>query len=374
MYRRFLIISGLCLLLTLTFSFFCLGGETPAPPTGQAETTTETGPFFPDEKWEVWEDPSSRGWIPAALEAAEKHFHTLGATGLMVIDDGRVVAEWGDTSRPVACHSVRKSFLSALYGIEVSQGTIDLSATLADLQIDDRDGLTPSEKQAKVIDLLKALSGVYHNAASETATMRKKRPERGSHAPGEFWYYNNWDFNALGTIFREKTGRDIFKAFDEDIATPLQMQDFHPSECKYHFEKVSDHPAYIYYMSVRDRARFGLLYMNNGRWKDKQVIPATWVEESTTPYSKAGKGIGYGYLWWVSTGSYHLKNKVRGKAFSARGYWGQYIVILPEHKLVVAMATDKAGGAPRLKSSQFSDLLKMILRSNSNYLLSLGES
>jgi len=287
------------------------------------------------------------------------------------VDGGRVLAAWGDTDRRVNCHSVRKSFLSALYGIEVEKGAIDLSATMADLGIDDHGGLSATEKQARVVDLLKARSGVYHQAAYESKSMRKKRPERGSHDPGTFWYYNNWDFNTLGTIFRQLTGEDVFQAFYDDIAVPIQMEDFRPSDGKYRQEDVSKHPAYLFYMSTRDRARFGLLYLHEGRWRDRQVVPRAWVEESTKAWSRAGSGIGYGYMWWVSTGSYHLTNKIRGKAFSARGHWGQYIVVLPEHDLVVVMTNDKSSGAPKAK---IQELLKMILRSNSRYLATLADS
>jgi len=54
--------------------------------------------------------------------------------------------------------------------------------------------------------LLEARSGVYHAALYETPAMAKQRPARGSHEPGTFWYYNNWDFNALGTIYEHATG------------------------------------------------------------------------------------------------------------------------------------------------------------------------
>ncbi len=348
-------------------SFFNKSGPADRQPSSRG-----AGPVFPGREWPVLESPSSRGWIPAGLKAAEQHFRTLGATGLMIIDDGRVAAQWGDTARPINCHSVRKSFLSAMYGIEVDRGTIRLGDTMAGLGINDKQGLTAREKKARVLDLLQARSGVYHPAAYETAAMKKKRPARGSHAPGTFWYYNNWDFNTLGTIFRRQTGKDIFQAFQQSIAAPIGMQDFRASNCKYHLEKSSNHPAYVFYMSTRDRARFGLLFMHDGQWQGRQVIPRAWVEKSTTSYSQAGKGIGYGLLWWVSTGSYHLKNKIRGKAFSARGNWGQYIVVLPAHNLVVAMSTDKSAGARKVKSKEFSGLLKIILRSNQHYLATMG--
>ena len=77
-----------------------------------------------------------------------------------------------------------------------------MSSTLAELGIDDNEpSLTDVEKRATVRDLLTARSGVYHPALYETPGMAAMRPLRGSHLPGTHWYYNNWDFNALGTIY-----------------------------------------------------------------------------------------------------------------------------------------------------------------------------
>ena len=89
-----------------------------------------------------------------------------------------------------------------MIGIAVSERKIDLNDTLAKLHIDDSPpSLSAEEKRATVRQLLQARSGVYHVANYETEGERNLRPERGSHAPGTFWYYNNWDFNALGAIY-----------------------------------------------------------------------------------------------------------------------------------------------------------------------------
>ena len=113
----------------------------------------------------------------------------------------------GDVATKSNLHSIRKSLLSALIGIAVDERKIDLGATMESLGIDDNEpGLTPTEKTATVGDLLKARSGIYHAALYETPGMARRRPARGSHAPGTFWHYNNWDFNALGTIYERATG------------------------------------------------------------------------------------------------------------------------------------------------------------------------
>jgi CubicO group peptidase (beta-lactamase class C family) len=94
------------------------------------------------------------------------------------------------------------------------------------LGVDDNvPSLSPVEKRARVIDLLKARSGIYHAALCETPAMKAKKPARGSHPPRSFWSYNNWDFNALGTIYESATHDSIYRSFDEWIARPIAMED-----------------------------------------------------------------------------------------------------------------------------------------------------
>ena len=254
----------------------------------------------------------------------------------------RVVAQWGDTAVKSNLHSVRKSLLSALIGIAVDEHKIDLSATMDSLGIDDNaPSLTALEKTATVADLLKARSGIYHPALYETPGMAKRRPARGSHPPGNFWYYNNWDFNALGTIYERATGEWIFTALQGKIAQPIGMHDYQPSDGEYIRGPASDHPAYPIRMSARDLARFALLYLHDGRWKDRQIVPSAWVHESTQSYSQAFPdqelGQGYGYLWWIGFPSYNGAPMVHVPpgTFGATGAEGQYAFVIPAYDMVI---------------------------------------
>ena len=185
------------------------------------------GDRVPGERWMRYADPAEAGFDPARLEAARKAWESLPSSAFFVVADGAVVAAWGEPDRRFMCHSVRKSFLSALYGIYWDRGKIDLDMTLADLGVDDSPGpLLPSERQARVLDLLKARSGVFHPAAYAGRTDSRAR---GSQGPGRFFAYNNWDFNTLATILEEQTGARVFEAFEEHFARPLGMQDFRVS-------------------------------------------------------------------------------------------------------------------------------------------------
>ena len=302
-------------------------------------------------------DPAASRWSVDGLEAAQDYAATLKPTAVMVVQNGKVIASWGDVSRKVNVASVRKSLLSALYGIAVSDGRIHLASRLADLGIDDkRPVLTAAEKQATVRDLLMARSGIYHVAAYETADIRQKRPERGSHAPGSFWFYNNWDFNALGTIYRQQTGEDIFQSFAQRIAKPIGMEDFSAHDGSYSLEKASVHPAYPFAMSARDLARFGQLFLNGGQWDGRQIIPAAWVRESTAALSQpSDHNSGYGYMWWTL----RTDQWGQGGAFNA-GYGGQVVAYVPEKRLVIVQTVDPSRNRRGIEMRDFFQLMRKI--------------
>lgn len=308
----------------------------------------------PQQHWQQFAAPEEAGFSSEKIAEAKAYYDSLNAASFLVIYDGKVLVSWGDVERRYMCHSVRKSLLSALYGIYFGDGVINLDKTLAELNIDDKDTLTASEKEARIRDLLKARSGVYHSAAYETAGMKAIRPKRGSHKRDEFWYYNNWDFNALGKIFEQETGADIFVAFKNRIADPLQMEDFRLMDGYHHLEpESSNFPAYPFRLSARDMARFGLLFLREGVWNGEQIISKEWIKESTTSYSTTdNRGGGYGYLWWVSG---ELKDL---GMYSALGVGAQIIAVLPGANMVVIQRVDTYIGKQQQPDLR---LFKMIL-------------
>lgn len=297
---------------------------------------------YPAENWMGYATPEDAGWSSQGIAAAKAFADSIGTAAFMLVHDGAVVATFGDYARRYQAHSVRKSLLSGLFGVYVAEGRIDLESTLADLGIDDRLPLTPIEKRARVVDLLMARSGVYHPAAYETAGMAASRPERGSHEPGTFWYYNNWDFNTLGEIFRRRTSLGVFDAFERRIADPLRMEDFRLRDGYYHSEPHhSNHSAYPFRMSARDLARFGLLFERDGRWEGEQIIPESWIRESTRSYSEVDRAglVGYGYLWWVLGGELG-----RHGAYTATGVGTQTITVVPDLDVVFVHRVDTYAG------------------------------
>ncbi len=312
---------------------------------------------WPEKSWRQLTGSQilAQNWNASLLAKATKHSAENGSMGWMLIENGLVVATFGNDSTTFIVQSVRKSFLSALYGIQVTNHLINLNWNLAKLEIDDHpDSLDANEKKATIQHLLQSRSGIYHLAASSPEHMISNLPQRGQFIPGQKWYYNNWDFNALGTIYMNVTGEDLFESFAKRVATPLGMQDFIAGNCYYKIDSVSIHPAYHFSMSMRDMARFGLLYLRNGNWQDKEIISPKWIEESTKAHT-LNRREGYGYMWWIEP---------QLNSFSARGGSGQLIMVIPDRDIVFVHCVDRHSPEAAVWSD-VEDLLRIILEAKS---------
>jgi CubicO group peptidase (beta-lactamase class C family) len=322
---------------------------------------------FPGKTWDIATRPEDHGFSAAKLALARDYAATIKTSAVMLVHDGVVVTEWGDVDKKFNTHSIRKSFLSALYGRPVREDQIKLDATLAELGLDDVPPLTDDEKKATVRDCLKARSGIYHPALYESAGMKKLKPERHTQRAGTHWYYNNYDFNIAGTIYEKLTGRKIFEAIQEEIATPIGMQDYSPADGKYVTGEESIHPAYPFRVTARDLARFGLLMLHGGEWNGRRIIDAAWVEESTRYHSDATlySTDGYGYMWWVARDHNkfpHLPHaRVPEGSFSARGAGGHHVLVIPAYSLVIVHRVNTDVATNQVSSAEFGHLVQLLL-------------
>ncbi len=308
-------------------------------------------PFEPAGPWQQYASPADAGFARAPLRRARALADSVGSAAVMAVYRGRVVLAWGDVRRELEVHSVRKSLVSALYGSAVADGRVDLDATLGGLGIDDAvHPLTAEEKRATVRDVISARSGVYLPAAYAPDSQDEERPERGSHDPGTFWFYNNWDFNVAGVIYERQTGEDLYRSFADRIAKPIGMEDYTPADGFRVLEpRRSEHAAQTFRMSTRDLARFGLLMLHDGMWHGRRVLPEGWVDSSTARISEAIGGSGYGYMWWTFAPGDLPKDQYpvlgRFALFQARGSGGQGVWIIPALDLVVVHRGDTDHGS-----------------------------
>jgi CubicO group peptidase (beta-lactamase class C family)/uncharacterized membrane protein len=283
-------------------------------------------------------------------------------TSMMVLENGKVVFEYGDVSEISYIASARKSILSMLYGKYVDNGTIALQETIGNIGLDEDDGLLPIEKQATVENLITARSGVFHqpaNAGYDVYNLKK----RGSVQPGEYFLYNNWDFNAAGYVLEKKSGNSVYEELEQQLAIPLGFQDWNiENQSRTVNEDKSRYSAYHMHLSTRDMAKIGQLMLQEGQWNGKQLISKEWIRKTTSAVTlkdtvSARYGIdpsgpiqrSYGSMWWLFERCYD--NPDFDGAYTADGAFGHFITVIPKRNVVVIHKTTR----DLLTLSGFSD-------------------
>jgi CubicO group peptidase (beta-lactamase class C family) len=275
-----------------------------------------------------------------------------------------LIYEFGDTSDVFNIASIRKSLVAVLFGIYQYEANIDFNKTLLELGINDSTPeLTATEKQATIEDLLKMRSGIYHNANFETQSAKELKPQRGTFKHDTNYYYNNWDSNTLGTIFKQLTGVSVFDGFNERVAKVLGMQDFNVSDCEFVTPDCeSIHLAYKFRMSVRDLTLFCQLLLNKGVWNNKVIFSTDWFSKMLSIYSNDEEGKGVGYLWNIENNGRLWGNiTYPSGAFGFSGYPGHFILIIPEKDMTIVYEHsigDKI--KPYVSSEEFGEIVKLI--------------
>lgn len=285
------------------------------------------------------------GWDPNRLKRVFAHAKTLSTDSFVIVTDGQTVGAFGDLSQLYNVHSIRKSLLSALVGqhVGLGPGQIRLDATLRHLSIDDTPGpLTKLQRQATVEHLLRSSSGINHPAAAEAGLTAEKDRRLGTDArvPGTIWAYNNWDYNALTTVFERRSGKGVAEAFQSGIADPAGMKDFRPDAVSYISEPMrSQHNAAAFRLSARDLVLFGEIYLNKGRINNRQVVPSSWIERIAANPARTGRSDlrwGHNDLWWLPGPATGLPDG----SFWAWGLGNQALFVIPAWKSVIVVQSD----------------------------------
>ena len=244
--------------------------------------------------------------------------------------------------------SVTKSVVSALVGIAISRGEFpDLDTpVLQFFEEADVDNVDQRKRDMTVRDLLTMSDGLlwdenlpYNDPENSFAVMAKAHNwvqytldlPMGTE-PGTAFNYNSGATLILGHIFRLATGIDIEEYAVEHLLAPLSIKNYYWDRTPYGLTDTQEG----LYLSARSIAKIAQLFLQKGRWQDEQVIPATWVEESTAPHYPTG-GAGdeaYGYLWWSQPYTFE---ETRQMAYFGKGFGGQRPIFLPELDMVIVL-------------------------------------
>jgi CubicO group peptidase (beta-lactamase class C family) len=259
---------------------------------------------------------------------------------LLVARDGRLVFEGyygGAVANQVFdVYSVTKSVTSALVGIALADGKLEsVDQRLADFFPGYASAADSGVRRVTLADLLTMRAGFSGEPIASSGNWIKTLMTRPlEHEPGRVFSYDSGSSHLLSAVLTKVTGEQVAALARERIFRPLGITGgWRWPDDGQGVSIGGDGLA----MRARDLAKLGQLYLQEGRWNGKQVVPAAWVRRSTREHTGVGApGQGYGYQWWVQDGP-------RGKAYAALGYGGQAIVVLPALDLVVVLTTVPRG-------------------------------
>ncbi|MEU8042141.1 serine hydrolase domain-containing protein [Streptosporangium sp. NPDC049078] len=258
--------------------------------------------------------------------------------GFVVLDGQKIVDERyveADRNTRFQSWSMAKSFTSAAIGIALQEGhirSIDDQVTryLPELRGSGYDGVS-------IRNLLRMSSGIAWDERSDIpkvqmAVKRGRSVEKlaarqvRGWKPGSRFEYTSMNSFVLADIVSRATGTPYHRYVEKKIWQPAGME----STARIEKDATGDSLGYCcYHATDRDFARFGLLYLRDGKAAGRQVVPSAWVKKSTTP--SASFNAGYGLHWWLGDGG-------EGD-FMAAGFGGQYVYVSPKHGVVVVKST-----------------------------------
>lgn len=271
-------------------------------------------------------------------------------TSMLVLENNKIVFEYGDISEISTISSTRGSILSMLYGNHKDNGTINLQETIGNIGMDEDYGLLAIEKQATIEHLITARSGVFYPSNNQKYSNNLNQ-KRGNVQPGAYFLDNNWDFNAAGYALEKKLGKTVYEELEEQLAIPLEFQDWNiQNQSKTLDIKKSRYADYNMHLSTRDMAKIGQLMLQKGKWNGKQLISKEWIQKITSKVTSVDTvrvrnksdissplQQSYGYMWWIFERFYD--NPDFEGAYTTWGDTGQFITVIPKRNVVVVHKT-----------------------------------
>ncbi len=275
-----------------------------------------------------------------------------GGPAGMVVKNGYIVAEWGDTKCVDMTFSVTKSYLSTVAGLAIDAGLIaDVHDKAGDYV---RDGTFASEHNSKITwHHLLNQSSDWSGTLWDRPDWADRPPEghtpeelkrRELKEPGTSFKYNDVRVNVLAYSLLQVWRRPLPVVLKEKIMDPIGASctwRWHGYENSWvvidglRMQSVSGggHRGGGMFISTRDQARFGYLFLRNGEWKGEQVVSEEWIRMLRVP-SEAKPN--YGYMWWLNQGPRKVPSWP-DSIFIGSGFGGNHVVVDQEHDLLIVV-------------------------------------
>ena len=327
--------------------------------------------YWPTGGWRS-STPEKQGMDSSKLLIADEFIQNRlpDAFSLLVVKNGYLVFEkyytWGSPEKYAVVHSVTKSVTSALIGIALDKGYLNsvdqkLTEFFPEYITDELD---PRKKEIRLKHLLTMSAGFRWNDrgpsmrnwyySSDWLKFAIQLPLENN--PGDVFNYNSSTSHLLSAILSKSTKTSALDFAKRNLFEPLGIQSayWHQDPQGYYIG------GFGLGLSARDLAKIGFLYLNNGYWNGQSIVSEYWVKESTDQRIQAFSHpiygtFGYGYQWWVK--------KVDGcSSYRAWGRRGQFIAVVPELDLVIAVTSATAQPHPPT-SIHYSPLFDLVAAS-----------
>ena len=257
--------------------------------------------------------------------------------------------------------SVTKSVVSILIGIAIDEGHLKLDQTLADLLPKHAPNMSPDVAAVTLHQLLTMTAGFPGDGGDGFTLSADDVTETILrlgliNEPGATFGYSNSGAHIVTAVLANATGRSVLDYAREKLFDPLGIKSrpayegFDAGEPKSDFDKpgfawAADRQGVntgccLLKLTAPDMIKIGELYLNQGDWHGRRIVSEDWVRTSTKVHvtgEDAEPGAGYGYFWWL------FNTAEEQPIVAAQGAFGQFIVIAPEHRLVIAVSTRDTG-------------------------------
>lgn len=295
----------------------------------------------------------------AILKGFEKEpFHDVlgptkkrGGPSGMILKNGYLIANWGDTKRVDMTFSVTKSFLSTVAGLALDKNLIANENDLVSNYI--WDGTFKGEHNGKITwEHLLQQNSDWSGEIWGGKDWADRPPKEGGiddwkyrtlKEPGTFMEYNDVRVNVLAYSLTQVWRKPMPLVLKENImdnigaSTTWRWYGYDNAWTEIDGLQMKSvtgggHSGAGMFISTQDMARFGLLFLNNGRWENKQLISEEWIKKATTPSIPNSN---YGYMWWLNKKGERHWEGLSENIYYAAGFGGNFIVIDKENDLVV---------------------------------------
>ncbi|PIB38025.1 serine hydrolase domain-containing protein [Maribacter sp. 4G9] len=301
----------------------------------------------------------SRDLRIAILKGFEREpFHKIlgptkkrGGPAGMILKNGYIVAQWGDVKRVDMTFSVTKSFLSTTAGIAVDRGLIESTKDKASDYI--WDGTFDGEHNSKITwEHLLQQNSAWSGEIWGGKDWADRPPSEGGiddwkferpKEPGTFMEYNDVRVNVLAYALTHLWRKPLPQVLKENImdrigaSTTWRWYGYDHAWTEIdgiNMKSVTGggHSGAGLFINTEDMARFGLLFLNDGKWNNEQLISEDWIKQAIAPSTP---NVNYGYMWWLNKKGNRHWDGLSENIYYAAGFGGNFIVIDKENDMVV---------------------------------------